>query len=154
MVATASASEDFNALASQEPGELLQQLEADHLAPGGFHHAQHVAVAWALLERESLDSALPQFSGLLKRFATRAGVPDLYHETITWLFLILIHERRLTLGRHDWETFVAASPDLLSDHRALLDAYYSDGRLQSELARRAFLLPDKVPQPSARPATT
>lgn len=102
-----------------------------------------------MLRREPPQRAMARFRRLLKRFADRNGAPALYHETITSTFLFAIHERMLRLGEnHGWQDFARAHPDLLTDGRAFLEAYYSPERLDSELARRHFLLPDK---PGRRP---
>jgi hypothetical protein len=42
----------------------------------------------------------------------------------------------------NFDEFIAENPDLLS--RAVLDRWYSPKRLQSDLARRQFLLPGEV----------
>ena len=50
----------------------------------------------------------------------------------------------------DWPVFAAANPDLLS-HPAALLPYYRDETLHSELAKRAFVLPDRLaPLPTGR----
>jgi hypothetical protein len=42
-----------------------------------------------------------------------------------------------------WENFAAQNPDLLSWNEGILRRYYREGTLTSELARRAFVLPDR-----------
>jgi len=72
--------------------------------PGGFHHADHVRVAFAYVSEFSLPEAMARFPAALRRFARSRGKPSLYHETITWAYLFLIAERlargkRLRRGR-------------------------------------------------------
>jgi hypothetical protein len=59
--------------------------------------------------------------------------------------MALIAERRALQGRQDWLSFSRANPDLLIKSGELLKSYYSKERLQLPLARRQFLLPDRVP---------
>lgn len=123
---------------------LLHDLEACALPPGGFRHRDHVRAAWAMLRLEPAPRAMARFRASLKRFATHADAPGLYHETITSAFLFAINERIQRLDAdHGWEEFAAANPELLEDGRAFLDAYYSRERIESEIARRHFLLPDR-----------
>ena len=121
---------------------LLERFESCTLE--SLDHHDHVAVGWALIRRDGIEGALRTFPPALKRFAASKGAHDLYSETITWLYLLLINERSQLLETgHDWEVFKSANDDLLDDHQALLDRYYSPGRLQSPHSRSCFLLPDR-----------
>jgi hypothetical protein len=123
--------------------ELLAGFEAGTLAPGDFHHADHVHVAWLLLRERSVPEVLERFSAGLRRLAAAAGKPGLYHETITWAYVLLIHERMARDGVDSWAGFAAQNPDLFTWKPSILDAYYEKETLASELARRVFLLPDR-----------
>jgi hypothetical protein len=107
-----------------------------------FHHRDHVRVAWLYLRREPLLQALPAFVRDLRRFAAAKGKPGLYHETVTWAYVLLIHER---MREHeDFDGFAARNPDLLQWSPSALDRYYRSETLASERARGAFLLPDRI----------
>ena len=112
--------------------------------PGGFHHADHVRVAFAYVSEFSLPEAMTRFSAALRRFARSRGKPSLYHETITWAYLFLIAER-LARGEkaQAWEEFAERNGDLLVWRGGVLERFYSKEKLESELARRQFILPDR-----------
>ncbi|MGA3196073.1 MAG: hypothetical protein ABSD39_13815 [Terriglobales bacterium] len=116
-------------------------------APGEFHHADHVRVAFAYVAEFPLLEAIGKFSAALQRFAISKGKPQLYHQTITWAYLLLIHER-LARGLAEagsllnWEEFSAQNPDLLVWKGGILERYYSREVLDSDVARRAFVFPD------------
>lgn len=130
--------------------QLVRDLEACEIPAGAFHHEQHLRVAWTLLEEDGLLVALGRFPRVLRRFAEYHGAYTLYHETITWAFLFLIQERRHQLpADHGWEEFARANPELLQDHKGTLARYYSKERLDSDLARSVFLMPDRCPLPAA-----
>jgi hypothetical protein len=105
-----------------------------------FHHADHVRVAFEVLERHPFVEAAALVSAALKAMAVRAGNPSAYHETITLAFLALIAERRAAGGFCDYAAFAAANPDLLD--KAVLTRWYGPHKLGSETARRIFVLPD------------
>jgi hypothetical protein len=105
-----------------------------------FHHADHVRAAWCYLRSSPLLVALGRFTTSLKRFATAQGKPQLYHETITWAYLFLIHER-LRDGE-EWDGFAARNGDLFEWRPSILDRYYRPDTLSSDRARRAFVPPD------------
>ena len=107
-----------------------------------FHHHQHVHVAWMFIQKYGMPQALAEFSTAIKRFADAKGATGLYHETITWAFLLLIAERQATCGAATWDAFAAANPDLLVWKPSILERYYSSEVLKSDLARRVFLFPD------------
>jgi hypothetical protein len=126
---------------ARSDAELLAGFRDGSLEP--FHHADHVRVAWLYLKREPLLRALERFSADLRRFATAKGKPGLYHETITWGFLLLVHER-LGPEPEGFPAFAARNADLLSWRPSALDRYYRPETLASERARRAFVLPDRL----------
>src|SRR2546430_371861 len=105
-----------------------------------FHHADHIRLAWVYLRTLPLLEAIERFTTSLKRFADHHGKPGLYHETITWAYLLLIHERMN--GEQSFEAFRAKNSDLFTWKPSILDIYYRAETLASDRARRAFVLPD------------
>ena len=123
--------------------EFIAGFEACTLPNGSFHHADHVRMAFLHLSRYPAIEALQRFSTSLIRFATAHGKPQLYNETITWAFLLLIRERMARAGcQQTWDEFAAANPDLLG-WKDLMKKYYRDETLFSDLAKSTFLFPDK-----------
>lgn len=120
--------------------EFLRQFADGTLEP--FHHADHVRMAWLYLQRAPVLEAIAQFTTDLKQYATAKGAPQLYHETITWGYLLLIHERMQQAPATDWASFAAQHPDLLTWERSVLKRYYRAETLQSDFARRVFVFPD------------
>jgi hypothetical protein len=122
----------------------IAQFEGGVIAPENFHHCDHVRLAFAYLRNYPVLAALERFSSALKKFAAAAGKADRYNETITYAYLFLIRER---MGRgcpRDWEEFASQNPDLLLWRNGILDRYYEESTLKSELARRVFIFPDKL----------
>ena len=110
---------------------------------GGFHHADHVRIAFAYVSEMPLLEALAKFPAALKRFALAQGKNNLYHQTITWAYLLLIAERMtLADGAQSWEQFAESNPDLLVREGGLLERYYSRTTLDSAKARSVFVFPD------------
>lgn len=123
--------------------ELIDCFESDTIPEASFHHADHVRLAFAYLRKYPVLQALERFAGALKRFATARGKTQLYNETITCAYFFLIHERMARSEGADWERFARENPDLLIWKDGILSQYYHSETLQSELARKVFLLPDK-----------
>jgi hypothetical protein len=129
-----------------EDKELLERFENRTLRGEGFHHRDHVRIVWLYLQSNSVLETLDRFSAGLKRFAAANGKPNLYHETITWAYVFLIHERiERKEYRQSWSKFVAANPDLFDWKDNILKTYYQEATLRSETARRTFVFPDKLP---------
>ena len=124
--------------------DLIRRFEDGTLPASEFRHRQHVRVAWMYLKEGSPLAALARFIEGLKRFAERIGRPDVYHETTTWAYLLLIQERMARAGYGEtWEEFEARNPDIFVCKPSVLDAYYREETLGSELARRVFVMPDR-----------
>ena len=123
--------------------EFMKGFEDCTLPSECFPHREHVRLGWLYLRRHSVLEALAKFSIGLKQFAAAHGAAGRYHETITWAFLFLIHERiEVDETVEDWEDFAAANPDLLDWPNNILKSLYREETLQSERARRFFVLPD------------
>jgi len=124
--------------------DLVTRFEELTLPASEFHHAQHVQVAWEYLREETSPAdALRRFVDNLRRFASHNGSPQLYHETITWAYLVLIRERMALASHDDWPSFANDNADLLTWKPSILDRYYTNEVLYSDLARRVFVLPDR-----------
>jgi hypothetical protein len=124
--------------------EFIADFENCRLPGRSFHHSDHVKMAFLYLCRYPALEALQRFSRSLTRFAAAKGKPGLYHETITWAFLLLIRERMArTAHPQTWLEFAASNPDLLNWGDNILKKYYREETLASDLARTTFLFPDK-----------
>jgi hypothetical protein len=129
--------------------ELVRRFEDCTLANGDFHHRDHVRLAWIYLQQYPALEALARFADGLRRFAAANGRAGLYHETITWAYLFLIHERMAGAAAGEtWEVFAARNADLLAWNPSVLDRYYERETLFSDRARRLFVLPSPASFPS------
>jgi hypothetical protein len=134
---------------------VLTALERGGIDPASFSHAAHVEAGWLLLGETEFGEAVTRMSKALRRLAAAVGRPDKYHETITIAFLALIAERRSACpADHSFADFRARNPDIFE--RGVLAHYYDRATLDSDLARRAFVLPraSQASMISTRPATT
>lgn len=123
--------------------EIIRAFESGEVRADSFHHADHVRLAFAYLSLYAPLTALERFTAVLKEYATSLGKSQLYHETITHAYFFLIRERMAREGASDWDEFAASNADLLVWKGGILGRYYSESTLQSELARRVFLFPDR-----------
>jgi hypothetical protein len=108
-----------------------------------FCHRDHVRAGFLCLRRcGDLAAAAVEFRRSLRAMTVAAGVPDRYHETLTWAYLVLIHDRMLSGPHATSLAFLGANPDLL-DHRAgaLAAIYDIDAVTRSPVARERFLFP-------------
>jgi len=131
--------------------DFARSFEDCTLPNSDFHHRDHVRLAWIYLRQYPPLDALARFTAGLQRFAAFHGHPGLYHETITWAYLFLIHERMAdSPAGEGWEEFAARHPDLVTWKPSILDRYYAPATLRSDRARRLFVLPS----PTSEPVTT
>ena len=120
--------------------ELLRAFEARDLDAGAFRHLEHVGVAYEMLRKYDFMEATVRYAENIRTIAAKAGVPGKFNTTITFAFLSLIAERMRTTRHSDYDDFIAQNQDLMS--KDLLRKWYSPERLQSDLARTVFLMPD------------
>jgi len=120
--------------------EFLQALEGGRLAEADFGHAAHVRAAYLYLRPGDFATALTRIRAAVRTHASRLGKADRYHETITVAYLALIQQHICQRGDGGgWPAFALQNPELLQPD--LLLQFYPRSQLQSELARRVFVLP-------------
>src|SRR5258708_14188348 len=131
--------------------ELIRRFENNVIRGDSFHHADHVRLAFAYLSQYPVLEALQKFANALKRFATAHGKTQLYNETITYAYFFLIQERMARSEGTEWEEFSRQNPDLPTWKDGILNRYYRETTLKSELARTVFLFPDNFCSTSRPP---
>ena len=126
--------------------ELIAKFEDGSIPAADFHHADHVRLAFAYLCEYPVLQALEKFCTSLRQFAKAQNKEHLYHATITWAYVFLIHERMSRSGQtRTWEQFSSANPDLFIWKPGLMNRYYTEETLKSDLAKSVFVFPDMRP---------
>ena len=122
--------------------ELVQAFERLTLPADAFRHVDHVRLAFVYLRRHGLIGAISRYTDGLRTFAAHHGAAERYHETVTWASVVLVHERMAERPDLDeWTAFARENPDLLRWHDGAFFDYYPAAVLDSDLARRTFVLP-------------
>lgn len=127
------------------PGPEIEQFEALDVDPATFDHQAHIYVAWRYLQQMELLECIDRYRSVLRRLTEKLGVPDKYHETITWFYMIGVSERATGAAASEWELFRNSNPDLFAKGPTIIQRFYSEARLRSDKARQTFLLPDLAP---------
>lgn len=125
--------------------KFLHAFEALNIKAASFDHEAHLRYGYLCLQADGLESAVKRVSQYLNAFATNAGAPEKYHQTITEALLTLMATRLNAKPSKTWSAFLQDNPDLVKDARAVLLMYYSCERLFSDEARKTFLAPDLLP---------
>lgn len=127
----------------EEHAEVVRGFEACDLPPGRFRHFHHVLVTWHYARTRGTLDALGELVERLRDFSAAQGVPERYHETVTFAWFFLVRERLERAGRDaPWHAFAAANPDLI-DGTAVEDYYRAETLREDPFARRVFVLPDR-----------
>ncbi|MBT8101460.1 MAG: hypothetical protein KJO95_00740 [Gammaproteobacteria bacterium] len=120
----------------------IEQFETGEFDPDRLDHEAHVYLGWLYVQAFGLSEAVRRFDSALKRLTEQLGIPDKYHATITWTFLLLINERYR--DNEKWCAFYSRNSDLFCNSKAIVGRYYTDTLLFSDRARRHFVLPDRL----------
>jgi hypothetical protein len=119
---------------------LVQVFELATLDPMAFHHREHLYVAWCYLRALPLEDALARYVHHLRRLTVALGVPHKFHATMTWAYVVLLRDAMDQSPSAGFDELLAQCPVLLDRHAALAP-YYEQAQLDSEKARRRFVLP-------------
>ena len=123
---------------------LIERFEHEKLKAGDLTHTEHVRLAWTYLGVLAVPETMIKMRDGLRQFTRGLGVPEKYHETVTFAYVTLIAQR-MDKSSGEWEDFVADNPDLFEHWQALMNRYYLEDTLASAKARRRFVLPDRIP---------
>jgi hypothetical protein len=140
-----SASEARRIVAPAAPIEsgLLESFEDGSLDPAQFSHRNHLALAWAYLQRDGFPAGAVKFRERLRAYVAEVGAAAKYHETITWAYLVLLNEERCLRSApgEGFESMIGRRPDLLDHRNGAIACCYAKEQLEQADARRVFLLP-------------
>lgn len=125
-----------------EYGPSIRRFERLEIDADAFDHEAHLYVAWGYLADLDLLAAIDRFRSTLRRLTIKLGDPGKYHETITWLYMIAVAERRHERPADDWPAFKAANADLFAPAGAFIRRHYRAATIESDTARHQFVLPD------------
>jgi hypothetical protein len=95
--------------------ELARALERGEVPDAGFHHADHLRVAWVYLdEADTVDEALARMSDTLRRIAASVGQAPKYSDRITAFWMYQMAAARAALPDADCAALLCAFPRLLN----------------------------------------
>jgi len=122
-------------------------FHAHQLSNQGFHHRDHLRLAWVQIRRLGLDEASEVVTTGIRRFAAHHGGIERYNDTMTRFWLRLVN---LGISRHPELTFdelLAAEPHLLDKN--LPFRHWSLERMNRDDAKQQWVEPDLHPMPAA-----
>lgn len=128
----------------------LRALESRVLPDTEFNHYAHLLAAWAYSRRYQTREAAARCAYSLSRYAMATGAMDKYHHTVTMAILAILYSRIEANPnlRDDWDAFLSANNDIVSDARTVLQQHYTPDTLDNDTARRGFVMPDIKPLPT------
>jgi N-formylglutamate deformylase len=123
---------------------LVRAFEKTTIDPNAFHHREHLYVAWCYLRALPLEDALARYVRHLRALVAALGVPDKYHATMTWAYVVLLHEAMDKSPGATFDDLLVKNPALLEPRAGALRAFYAPAELDSQEARRRFVLPRRA----------
>ncbi len=122
----------------------VRAFETASIDPAAFGHREHLYVAWCYLRALPLEEALARYVHHLRNLVAALGVPHKFHATMTWGYVVLLHAAMDRSPGASFEQLIADNPALANHKSGALDAYYDRAQLDSEEARRCFVLPRRA----------
>lgn len=119
---------------------LMLKLENGTIDAARFGHREHLQAAWEMLGRYPFLEACSRYADGVERLARAARAEDKFNLTLTLGFMSLIAERMSGSEDAGFDRFYRDNPDL---HANPLLQWYSRARIDTPLARRIFLMPDR-----------
>ena len=122
---------------------MTRALERCELPNEGFHHGQHLRVAWVYLaESATVDEAIDRIATTLRRFAASVGKAEKYSQAMTEFWMYQVAAVRALMPGADCDAAIRAYPRLLD--KSLVLAYYSSDAPAPRAADPSSDAPDRV----------
>jgi len=100
--------------------ELTRALERRQIPNEGFHHVDHLRVAFVYLtECGTVDEALGRMETTLRAFAASVGKPEKYSQSMTEFWMYQMAAARALLAEADCAMLLRACPKLLDKNFTL-----------------------------------
>lgn len=100
--------------------ELTRALERGQISNAGFHHVDHLRVAWVYLEESAtVDEAVARMAATLRRFAALVGQPEKYSDPLTAFWMYQMASARALMPGADCGAILARFPHLSDRNFAL-----------------------------------
>jgi hypothetical protein len=94
--------------------ELARAIERCEVPSAGFHHADHLRIAWVYLqESPTVDDALARMAATVRRFAASLGQAGKYSDAITAFWMYQMAAVRAVMPSADCDAVLRAHPRLL-----------------------------------------
>jgi len=94
--------------------ELTRALERGQIPNEGFHHVDHLRVAWVYLEESAtVDEAFTRMAGTLRRFGAAVGKAEKYSDPLTAFWMYQVAAARAMMPDADCAAIIARYPWLL-----------------------------------------
>ncbi|MEJ2060472.1 MAG: hypothetical protein P8Y64_08295 [Gammaproteobacteria bacterium] len=123
----------------------LARFQARDLGPEYFDHKGHLYMAWLHLNHYDLEEANTRVCEGIHDLADKFGAPEKFNHTLSEALMRIMAKRIHGDMSHNFEAFLAANPDLVTDARGVLARHFSEERLTSPEARAAWVEPDREP---------
>jgi len=132
-------------LGPDECDTFVGRFEAGSVPSEEWTHQAHIAMATVFLARYG-NSVLPHTRSALRNHLLSRGKPiNLYHETLTILWLAVIAEAMQTQRDLPLHTIVCNNCAAFSAQNKLHERYYSFDVFNSDEARARWMPPDLLP---------
>jgi hypothetical protein len=132
-------------IVSADDDAFVAAFHAGQIPNRGFHHRDHLRLAWVHIHRLGLAQATALVTSAILRFATHHGSRDRYNDTMTRFWLRLVATAISDHPALTFEALLAAEPHLLE--KELPFRHWSRERLLSLPARAGWVDPDLRPLP-------
>lgn len=129
--------------------DFVAAFEANQIDPAAFDHLAHIHLAWCYLQRDGLHCAIGKLTHGLRTWATGLGKAEVYNESVTWFFALMIYQRILAQPESSFDQFVASNADLFA--KDFLQNYYNSESLQDPRVKQHFILPQAWQQAQQSP---
>ncbi|MCA1833443.1 MAG: hypothetical protein LC750_12085 [Actinobacteria bacterium] len=129
--------------------QFLSAFESGSLP--AFHHIDHLRMTFLYLQRLGIANAPRMIVEGIRSFARTKGAVELYNETMTRFWILVVAEAAVREGANSFDDLVARHPELLDKSLAL--KHWTPAVLNGEAAKRHWVEPDAIALPFAAEPT-
>lgn len=129
---------------------LTERFKKQDIDPNEFNHLAHLKVAWDYIHEYSMVEAREKFHQDIIKLTKVLGAEEKYHRTLTDFFLDYLYQVKWYLNHNgtsseSWALVEQKCSLLIKNAKKLINYYYSDELINSDLARTQYVDADIMP---------
>lgn len=121
------------------------QFQSCTLDPALFNHEAHLRLAWIHVKKYGVEQAAENICTQLVAYTSHLGAADKFNKTLTIAATRAVYHFMQKTSAASFEEFIGQFPRLKTNFKDLIAAHYARDIFRSDIAKKEYVEPDRLP---------